>query len=268
MKCEDVIAIMEKLAPIELAEQWDNSGFCIGDKNQQIKRIVISLDVIDSVIEEAIALKADMIITHHPLILFQKIKSITSDTPLGNRIIKLIQNHISVYSAHTNLDIAFGGTNDTLAELAGLQDIKILEETLHTEKNSFGIGRIGQLSQETKFGSFAEFFKKKIGLDSMRIVGDSSKTIRKVAICTGSGFDYMKTAKQQGADVFITADIKFHEAQKAVENNICLIDATHYASEVIIVSVLKEYIEKEALKSGFDIQVFCSKVDGQTFQNI
>lgn len=269
VKCKDIIEIMNLLAPLELAEEWDNCGLSIGSPDYEVKKILLALDVIEPVIQEAIALNADMIITHHPLILFQKIKNVTTQTHLGNNIIQLIQNKISVFSAHTNLDVAFGGTNDVLAHLAGLKNIHILEETFQDKNGkSYGIGRIGTLLEEMRFDDFAKMIKKQLNLDCMRIVGDLNKKIKTVALCTGSGFEYMMKAKKENADVYITADLKFHEAQKAIEEKLCLIDATHYASENIIVPVLKEYIEKEAKKRDYKIQVYCSSINGQTFQTI
>lgn len=269
VKCKDIIEIMNLLAPLGLAEEWDNCGLSIGSPNYEVKKILIALDAIEPVIQEAIALNIDMIITHHPLILFQKIKNITTQTHLGNNIIQLIQNKISVFSAHTNLDIAFGGTNDVLAHLAGLENIHILEETFQDKDGkSYGIGRIGTLSKEMRFEDFANKIKKQLNLNSMRVVGSLDKTVKTVALCTGSGFEYMMKAKKENADVYITADLKFHEAQKAIEEGLCLIDATHYASENIIVPILKKYIEKEAKNRGYEIQIYCSNINGQTFQTI
>ncbi len=130
---KEIIKQMETFAPSHLAEEWDNVGLTIGNKNNQIKKILVALDVIPEVIEEAIQIGANLIVTHHPMILFQKIKNIQADTALGKKIYALIQNNISAYCAHTNLDIAFGGTNDVLAKIAGLENIKILQETSHED---------------------------------------------------------------------------------------------------------------------------------------
>ena len=127
--CRDIMGIMEELAPAELAEDWDNVGLTLGEPQREVKKILVALDVIPPVIEEAVALGADMIVTHHPMILFQKLKNIRTDTSLGSKIYALIRHNISAFCAHTNLDIAIGGTNDVLAELAGLTNVEILEET-------------------------------------------------------------------------------------------------------------------------------------------
>ncbi len=366
--CRDIINIMEKAAPTALAEEWDNVGLAIGDPDGEVKKILVALDVLPSVIEEAIQLQVDMIVTHHPMLLFQKIKSITADTALGSKIYRLIQHNISAFSAHTNLDIAFGGTNDVLAELAGLENIEILEETTAEELKkivvyvpltheeavraalcnagaghigkyacctfgakgtgtflplkgaepfvgnigkiehvdeirletivpkrllqkvissmlaahpyeevaydvysveqkgeAYGIGRIGNLKSPMTFEDYAEFLKEKLGLSSIRLVGNGNHIIKRVGLCTGSGVEYMKTAYHKGADAYITGDIKFHEAQRALEMGICVADATHYASEVLIVPMIKQYIDTEAKKKEWNIEVIESKINGQTF---
>ena len=129
VRVKDIMGVMEEIAPKKLAENWDKPGLAIGDPEREVKKILVALDVIDPVVEEAKRIGADMIVTHHPMLLFRKIESITADTLLGKRIFNLIQNNIAAFSAHTNLDIAAGGTNDVLAELAGLKNIEILEET-------------------------------------------------------------------------------------------------------------------------------------------
>lgn len=367
LKCGDIIHIMEKLAPKELAESWDNVGLNVGDKNSEIKKILIALDATSLVIDEAIEKNANMIITHHPLILFNDLKNINPDSPIGEKIYKLIKNNISVYCAHTNLDIAFGGTNDILADLIGLENIEILEITknenlfkfvvyvpktyvdkiyeaikvadgghtgnysectfstngkgrfkplkgtnpfigktenletvdevrvetiisknklknliseikkvhpyeeiaydiykLENEGDFYGIGRIGNLKENIKFVEFAKILKEKLGLDFIRIVGNKDKTIKRVGLCTGAGSEFFDTAKYKGADCYITGDLKFHEAQKALDMGLCVIDATHYATENLIVPVLGKYLQNQIK----DIDIILSSVDGQVFKNV
>ena len=123
VKVKDIMGVMEKIAPRHLAEGWDNVGLAIGDPEREVTKILVALDVIDPVVEEAKEIGAEMIVTHHPMLLFKKIESITTQNTLGKRIYNLIENGIAAFSAHTNLDIAKGGTNDVLAELAGLQNV-------------------------------------------------------------------------------------------------------------------------------------------------
>ena len=258
LKVSDIMDILEKISPKAFAEEWDNPGLSVGDPNAPVKRVVTALDLTDDVLEEAISLKADMIVTHHPLI-FGAVKNVTAETPLGRRISKLIKNDIAAFSAHTNLDKAKGGTNDTLCELLGLESV---------EEFAGGIARIGILKEEKSLLEVANRLKKGLRLTSARVTGPLDKKIKKIGLCTGAGFDCALEAKALGAELFITGDIRYHEAQRALEAGLCLIDATHYASENIIAPKLKEYIETGAKALLKDVEVFVSQTDGQTFKDI
>ena len=267
MICSDLIKILEKKAPLYLAESWDNPGLLVGHRNKEIKTVLTALDVTDDVIKEAISLNADIIVTHHPLI-FGSIKSVSDSTPEGRKILALAENGICAYAMHTNLDTAFGGTNDTLAEILGLKDIEPLAVSCQQDDMPNGLGRFGILPNSMKFYDFAEMVKEKLNLKCLTVSGNKDKTISKVGLCTGAGFEFIEEAKANGCDCYITADVKFHEAQKALNMDICLIDATHYGTENIIVPVLRDYIEEETKKAGFDIVVKASEVNGQVFDYI
>ena len=128
-KVKDITAVIEQFAPLSIQEGWDNSGLCIGSPDAPVTSVLLGLDCTPELVDEAMECGADMIVTHHPMLLFKKIESITTQNALGKRIYNLIENGIAAFSAHTNLDIAKGGTNDVLAELAGLTNIELLEET-------------------------------------------------------------------------------------------------------------------------------------------
>lgn len=270
VSCIDIIECMNEIAPICLAESWDNVGLLVGDKNSTVKKILVALDALNPVIDEAIAIGADLIITHHPIFL-KGLSKINSDT-LEGKIYKLIKNNISVYSAHTNFDCAEGGTNDILAKLLSLQNIEILEQTytinVGSQTKIYGIGRIGLLDKQITLLEFSKFVKQKLGLDNLNIVGDLSKPIKKVALCTGSGSEYLNTAIAKKADVYISGDIKYHIANDAKEIGIALIDGTHYATENIAMPVLKDYLQQKAQLQNWEIEFFNSKLNIQPFQNI
>ncbi len=264
MICSDLIKILEKKAPLYLAEKWDNPGLLVGYRNKEIKTVLTALDVTDDVIKEAININADIIVTHHPLI-FGAIKSVSDSTPEGRKILALAENGICSYAMHTNLDTAFGGTNDTLAEIIGLKDIQVLAVSCQQNEMPNGLGRFGCLPESMSFYDFAKMLKEKLNLNCLTIVGSKEKTVSKVGLCTGAGFEFIDEAKVNGCDCYITSDVKFHEAQKALNMDMCLIDATHYGTENIIVPVLKKFIEDEAIKAGFEITVKASQVNGQVF---
>lgn len=240
VKCKDIIAAMERLAPPYLAEKWDNVGLMVGSGEKNADRILFALDCRDEVIDEAIKIKADMIITHHPLI-FSGIKSIDFSTPIGGRLERLIKNDIAVYSAHTNLDIADGGTNYTLA---GLLDLENIEGLVQTENPGFYMGRTGELKEEMPLDAFVKMVKERLGAEKIAVCGKTEGVIKKVGICTGAGSCFMAEAAAKGCDAYITGDMKYHDGQQAQELGLCVIDGTHYLTEVIVVPVLRDFIKK------------------------
>ena len=262
VKCSEIINIMEEYANSNLAEAWDNVGLMVGDESANIDKILVALDIDDKVIDEAIEKKCNMIITHHPFI-FKGIKTIKSSDITGSRIIKLIKNDICVYSSHTNLDIAINGTNDTLAKLLNLEKIGNLFEK---DNSSVGLGRVGETKETVTFSHLIDNVKKVLNLNNLVVSGDLNTKIKKVGICTGAGgdVDFMLQAVSKGCDVYITGDIKYHNSQVANDLGLCLIDATHYASEVIIVPVICDYINKCSDKFNMNIQCIPSTVNGQT----
>jgi putative NIF3 family GTP cyclohydrolase 1 type 2 len=143
-------------------------------------------------------------------------------------------------------------------------DIYAVEQKGKTE----GIGRIGELPEAVPFKEFAAMLKEKLGLDAIRLVGDPDKMVKKVGLCTGAGVSFVSLAAAKGCDAYLTGDIKYHEAQDAIEKGVGVVDVTHYASEVLIVPVLQKKLTEAAKENGWDIEVVISKVNGQTFWNL
>jgi dinuclear metal center YbgI/SA1388 family protein len=233
---------LERLAPLNAALEWDNSGLLIGERDKPVERILVALDCTDEVANEAE--DVDLIITHHPLI-FRPIKSITSDTALGRRIITLLRGGASLYSAHTNLDIAEGGVNDALFDALGLIN---KEPLMPPDSGEAGLGRAGALPAKARLDEFADFVRKILGLRHIRYFGSPSFPIFKAGLVGGSGsaYKYFKEAAAKGCQVYITGDIKYHDVQAALDMDLCLIDATHIGSETLMVKKLVEY-----LRGGF-----------------
>lgn len=260
IKCSEVVNIMEKLADPKLAMEWDNVGLMLGDLQSEVSNILVALDIDDDVIDEAITKNCQMIITHHPFI-YKGIKFINKNDVQGARIIKLIKNDINVYSAHTNLDVADNGTNDTFAKLLKLNNI---ENLFDSKDNEPTLGRTGYLLKDMKVKLLIDEIKKVIEANNIIICGDLDKVVKKIGICTGGSGDieYIIQAVAKGCDVYITGDVKYHNAQLARDLGIILIDVTHYKSEEIILPVICEYIEENA--KGFNIKCIKSSVNGQT----
>ncbi len=257
MLVKDIVGIMEEIAPPVLAEKWDNVGLLVGCENASVKKILFALDAVDSVVDEAVASGADMIITHHPII-FKGLNTVTDKTSVGRRIIKLIKNGIAVYSAHTNFDIADGGTNSILAELTGLEDTEGLAAT----DNAF-IGKVGTLKEKTTLKELARKVMEILNAPGVNITGAPECFVQKVGLCTGSGADrdFMLNAKSKGCDVYITGDVGYHDAQFAEEIGLCLIDASHFYTEAVAMPYLCGYVGKKC-----DAECIVTKIKGESFK--
>ncbi len=225
MKVCDILKFMETVAPANTACDFDNVGLLVGDKDAKVSGILVSLDCFDEVIDRAEDLGANLIITHHPII-FSPLKSVTDES----LVYKLIDKKISVISAHTNLDIADGGVNDALCSSLGLYDVKKINT-----HDGFSI-RIGELDESEDPYGFARLIKEKLSGGVKFVAGN--RDILKVAVCSGSGGDYLYDAIQAGADAFVTADIKHHLFIEAGRLGISLFDAGHFNTEDVIVAPL------------------------------
>lgn len=231
---KDIVKIMEKLAPKKLAEEWDNSGLQTGRLNHSVTKVLFALDLTKNVIEQAKKNKAEMIITHHPII-FKKISSITDAAWQSDLLLQCAELGIAVFSAHTNWDVVEGGVNDILAEKLELKKIKILD------KDS-GLGRIGEIKLTT-LNEFVSKVKEVLLLDKI-VVASAGKKVHKVAVCGGAGAEYMEHALALGCDTFVTGDIKYHEAQSGVFRGLNLIDGTHQGTEILSMEVMQKQFAK------------------------
>ncbi|WP_164668589.1 Nif3-like dinuclear metal center hexameric protein [Virgibacillus doumboii] len=358
----DIFRAMEKWAPQHLAYDWDNVGLQVGSFQNEVKKVMVTLDVLETVVDEAIENDVDLIIAHHPL-LFKSMKQVNVDSPQGNIIQKLIQHNISVYAAHTNLDIAAGGVNDMLCDLLGVQDKEVLLNS-RTEKlvkiavfvpeshadevrnalsekgaghignyshctfqsdgqgtfkplegtnpyigsqeklefvdevkietilpenklsqvvdamiaahpyeepaydiypmenngQTYGIGRIGTLNKNMTLKQLGEHVKKTLNVPNLRITGDLSKDVKKVAILGGSGEKYIHAVKQMGADVYITGDMTFHTAQDAWQMGLSVIDPGHHV-EKVMKDAVKKYLDSFFADEQIEVTVSHSNTE-------
>ena len=208
---------MQNWAKDEYQLSWDNSGSQIEFK-EKTDSVVLGLDLTDNLVEKAIETNSKLIITHHPMF-FSGTKSIIEGSYLGDNIIKLIKNNISVFSYHTSMDIANNGVNDTLFEKLNLMNKKVLARE---EEKSMGL--VGDLSKSYTTEKLKKFLQDSLDYKKIKIYGKENNNIRKVAILGGSGADFISDAVRSGSDAFITGDIKYHDGQRAYENCILVFD--------------------------------------------
>lgn len=362
----EIIQLFEQFSPKGLAMEGDKVGLQIGRLNKKIDRVMIALDVLEEVIDEAIEKKVQLIIAHHPPI-FRPLKNVITDTVQGRMIEKLLKHDISVYAAHTNLDVAKGGVNDLLADALGLEKTEVLVPTYETKLKKIvvfvpashanemrqvlgnagagaigkyssctfstdgtgrflpgenalpyigrngqleavdevrietivpetllnkaitamlkahpyeevaydvypvenkgeilGLGRIGTVQAMT-LGEFAEIVKMALEVDKVRVVGDLTAIVKKVAVLGGDGNKYFTHAKFKGADVYITGDIYYHTAHDAMMDGLNMIDPGHNV-EKIMKKGLTAILKKLCQESSYEVEVFPSIVNTDPFQ--
>lgn len=226
----DILQYIETIAPPYMKEDWDNVGLLCGRKDREVHKILVALDPFRSVIQEAIEEKADLIVTHHPLIFRDQMKAVNEDTETGRNLLTLIEHGIAAINAHTNLDLAPGGINDVLAAALGLEHIEVITpEGADEAGRPYGLLRSGTVEEQT-LEHFLAAVKKNLKCDGLRYV-DAGKPVRKVAVGGGSCADGMFEAAAAGCDTFVTADVKYNQFRTAYELGLNLIDAGHFHTE-------------------------------------
>jgi dinuclear metal center YbgI/SA1388 family protein len=249
-----LIQQIEKIAPPEHALDWDNDGLQINVGDAEIKRILVTLDITGEIIREAREINADFILAHHPL-LFHKIQKIDCGSVVGRQIVELIRAGISVYAAHTSFDVVYGGNNDYLCEILDLQKIRRVLSA--DEGQGEIIGKIGSLRREMSLAEVCDLLRARLCIERrLPVVGDPAARILKVGLCTGGGGDQVEAFSKNGCSLYITGDVRHHEALLAAENGICLIDAGHFDTEWIFV---RNFAEKLKTAVGDVAEVYESK---------
>ena len=222
-------------APQQLAESWDNVGHLVGDPNREVRRVLVSLDITERVVQEAIDGGFDLIVSHHPVMncTWHPVQTLRTDDRQGRILTKLTENRISAICMHTNLDAAEGGVNDVLAQKLGLEGLTPLTE----EK----IGRIGTLKCEMPLVEFTRFVIESLGCNGLRYT-DCGKPVHRVAVGGGACGDYIPQAIAAGCDTFVTSDLRYHDFLDTTELH--LIDAGHFPTEDVICEPLVTYLQR------------------------
>lgn len=227
MVLKEIIDIIESVAPRRQQEAWDNSGLQVGDVSREIHSVLLSVDVSEAVVSEAIKEGCDMIISHHPL-LFHGLKHLTGSTPQERCVAQAIRHNIAIYSSHTSMDKALRGVSGRMAEQLGLQDIRILVPS--PEDSHVGLGVIGTLPKPVLWSAWLKLVQQTFGADYVRYTEPVTPTISRVALCGGAGAEFIPEAIAAGADTYLTADMKYHDMQAAA-GQIMAVDIDHWVSE-------------------------------------
>lgn len=345
MQVKDIMQALEELAPTSLKEDWDNVGLQLGDPEASVRRVLLALTPSEAVVQEAVRLGANLIVSHHPFI-FKGVKTLRTDSAIGRMAQCCMKHDVAIYAAHTNLDIAQGGVNDVLAERLGLVDVRGLVETashsrykfvtfvppehletvkqalfaagagaqgaydscawsangtgqfrpldgaapflgavgkleqvcetrlevlvdasrlgavlsaLHTahpyeepavdvlenvgSRASEYLGRIGRLPEPLPFAEWLAQVKQALGLSVVSYAGPTDGVVNRVALCGGSATDFYSAAIAKGADVYVTGDMKYHDAQEAIERGVPMVDVSHFAGERPVLAALERVLK-------------------------
>ena len=240
----DLIDYLEEIAPLHYQESYDNSGLIYGNRSKVITGVLISLDLTEQVLEEAIEKGCNVVVSHHPII-FSGIKKFSGHY-VDRTIEMAIKNDMAIYAIHTNLDnVLDNGVNSKIAEILGLEDIAVLVEKKDLDPNQrVGSGVLGNLNTSMEAGQFLDMLKDKMELKVVKHTALLKNKIRKIAVCGGSGSFLLPAAIACVADVFITADFKYHEFFDA-DGKIVIIDIGHYESERFTINLLYDLITKK-----------------------
>ena len=226
----------ENRFPKILAENWDNVGLILGHKDKNIKKILVCLDITENVVDKAVFEKVDLIVSHHSLI-FSGQKTILGDNFLGKKILKLIENNISVYGAHTNVDSADGGLNDYVLEKMAFNGKKLDFELKPL--------RYFELDEYTNIEDIIYRIKENLKIENVRLARSYRKNkIKKIAITTGAGDSFISEVIENKVDLFITGDLKHHIALDSIESGIYLLDIDHYGSEKLVSDLFEKVIKE------------------------
>lgn len=256
MLVAELVAAIERLAPPELAEEWDNVGLLVGRHNQPVRRLLVALDLRDEILGEAAELGCDAVLTHHPVI-FPALEAVTDDNHAADLVLRAAESRVAIIAAHTNLDSAAGGLNDVMAELLGLSDCAPLRPSV--KDAAVGLGRVGQTSARLTLDRLVKRVGEAFEGAPRTYVGDPSAKIRRVACCTGSGASLLPEALAAGADVYVTSDLKYHDADRAP--GLALVSLPHAQVERIAMRRWTRTLERAVAGDGVEVRFAMTDTD-------
>ncbi|WP_265447106.1 Nif3-like dinuclear metal center hexameric protein [Flexivirga meconopsidis] len=257
----EVVRVLDGFYPPDTAAGWDRVGLVSGDPAQPVRRVHFAVDPTQAVIEEARDAGADLLVTHHPLLL-RGVHSVATTTAKGAALTTLVVADLALYCAHTNADVATPGVNDALAAACGLPaDVAPLDE-----EDGQPIGKVGDLPEPTTLRAFARRLASALPAApvGLRVSGDPDASVRRVAVQGGAGDTRFDAVRASGADVYVTADLRHHPALEAREDARggppYLIDAGHWATEALWLDGSAERLAATMAENGYDVQTAVSRL--------
>ncbi|MBQ9660942.1 MAG: Nif3-like dinuclear metal center hexameric protein [Bacteroidales bacterium] len=236
MKLREIIAALERLAPLRLQDEWDNSGLQVGFPDAETGSVLVCLDVTEEIVEEAVEKGCNLIVSHHPL-LFKALRQVSDATYQQRCVVKALAAGVSIYSAHTSLDNAPGGVNHRIAEKLGLRQLRWL---CPKEGEDAGSGLVGELPQPESEEDFLDRVQRIFGVECLQHSAPAGREVRRVALCGGAGAFLMHDAIRAGADCFLSGEFHYHDYFE--NQGVLLCELGHYQSEQFTQDLLLEYL--------------------------
>lgn len=263
---------VEELWPESLAEDWDEVGLVAGHPSAEITRVMFAVDPTLEVIDEAIEWGAELLITHHPLLL-KGVTTVAANTAKGRAVHRLIESGTALLTVHTNGDSAVGGVSDVLADALGLENVAPLTPAANGLPEE-GIGRVGDLAEAMTLGDFAA---RVFGIlpsvaGGVRVSGDKDGLVHRIAVCGGAGDSLFDEVRASNADLFVTADLRHHPASEAREAAVngrpYLIDVSHFASEWLWLPAAADALGNVLADQGLDVEIRVSTTNSDPWDFI
>ena len=240
MKIKEVIKHLEKIAPPEYQESYDNSGLIVGYRDQEITAALITLDCTEAVVQEAIEVGAELIIAHHPIVFGGK--RFNGKNYVERTVMLAIKNDIAIYAIHTNLDAVVNGVNGKIAQKLQLRNLSILQP--RNDEGTVGAGMIGEYVEAIPVKEFLERVKVQFSVPVIKHTKAVKPYVQKIAFCGGSGSFLLEEAKAAKADVFLSSDFKYHQYFDA-EEKLMIADIGHYEAEIFTKDLIYEILTEK-----------------------
>ncbi len=243
MKIREITDVIERFAPLRWQESYDNSGLIVGRPDDEVSKALLAVDVTEAVLDEAEREGCDIVITHHPII-FQPLKRFNSADAVQRCVERAIRRGIALYACHTNLDSAPDGMSWRLAGMLGVENLRVLQPSLEDEKAGFGV--VGELPEAVGTVEFMRRIQEVLKVRTIRHSDIATVTVHRVAVCTGSAASMIGDARRAGADIYVTADLKYNDFTTP-DGALTVADAGHFESEYCAIELLFDILSKNLI---------------------
>ena len=240
MKIKDVTSVIETFAPLRWQESYDNAGLVVGREDDEVHAALLAVDVTEEVLDEAERLGCDLVITHHPIV-FHPLKRLNEADYVQRCVARAVRRDIALYACHTNLDSAPGGMSWRLAEMLGVGNLRVLQPSETGDGAGFGV--VGELPEAVDTVEFMRIIQRRLEVSVVRYSDIATSGVRRVAVCTGAGASLIGEARRAGADIYITADMKYNDFMTP-DKALTVADIGHFESEYCAIQLIFDILSK------------------------